>query len=147
MVQNASEHAGTPPVEDLISWVRKGASCLSGELTVRIVDEPESAELNRRFRGRSGATNVLAFPAGDMPAVGPEPVPLGDIVVCAPIVAREAQQQKKPLAAHWAHMLIHGSLHLQAYDHMTDIEAERMEARERELLAELGISDPYASLD
>ena len=115
-----------------------------GELTVRIVGEEESAALNGRYRGRSKPTNVLAFPA-DLEVPGPpgEPPPIGDLVICAPVLAREAEAQDKTLEAHWAHIVIHGVLHLAGYDHEAEAQARAMEDREREILAGLGFEDPY----
>ena len=113
------------------------------ELTIRLVDETEGRELNHTYRQRDYATNVLSFPA-DVPDEMLDIPLLGDLVICAPVVAREALEQHKPLHAHWAHMVIHGCLHLLGYDHIEDEEAEEMEALERELLAELGLPDPYA---
>ena len=115
----------------------------SGELTVRIVGAQESAVLNGKYRDKRGPTNVLAFPSDAPDLPGAELLPLGDLVICAEIVAREAAEQGKPLEAHWAHIVIHGALHLFGYDHETDADAQRMEQRERELLAQLGFSDPY----
>ena len=112
------------------------------ELTVRIVDEAEGRALNARWRDRDHATNVLSFPAELPPGV--DLSLLGDLVVCAPVVAREAAEQGKAEADHWAHLVIHGTLHLLGFDHGTDAEAELMEGLERELLAGLGIGDPYA---
>jgi len=118
------------------------------ELTIRLVDEPEGRELNRTWRQKDYATNVLSFPA-DLPD-GPDGVPLldipllGDLVICVPVVEREAAEQGKPLSAHWAHLVIHGCLHLLGYDHIDDDEAQEMEDLERQLLAELGHADPYA---
>jgi probable rRNA maturation factor len=114
----------------------------SAELTVRIVDEPEGRSLNARWRGRDSATNVLSFPA-ELPPGLPLPL-LGDLVVCAPVVAREAAEQGKVEADHWAHLVIHGTLHLLGFDHETEADAAVMEGLERELLAGLGIGDPYA---
>ncbi len=113
-----------------------------GEVSVYIVDADEGRELNRDYRARDYATNVLSFPA-DIPPEVEVPL-LGDLVVCAPVIEREAQEQHKPLDAHWAHMLIHGSLHLLGYDHEEDSEAETMEALETQLLASLGYADPYS---
>jgi probable rRNA maturation factor len=112
------------------------------ELTVRIVGREESRDLNSRYRGKDCATNVLSFPAGlpegiDLPL-------LGDIVVCAPLVADEAAQQGKSLSDHWAHLVVHGVLHLLGYDHVEEAEALEMEALETVVLAGLGIDDPYA---
>lgn len=116
----------------------------NAEVTLRIVTEAESAELNRRFRGRGHATNVLSFPAAaDWPELDGEPRSLGDLVVCAPIVEREAREQGKTAEAHWAHIVIHGALHLLGLDHQAGPEALEMENRERELLAGFGFADPY----
>jgi probable rRNA maturation factor len=129
-------------------WVRSAlAAGVRGELTVRIVDAGESAALNSRYRGKRGPTNVLSFPADESEppaAAAEELLPFGDLVVCAEVVEREAREQGKPLAAHWAHMLVHGALHLQGYDHEQAREAGLMEARERALLAKLGFPDPYS---
>jgi len=147
-VQNASRGAEAPARKDLERWARSAlAAGVQGELTVRIVGESESAELNSRYRGKAGATNVLSFSAkgAEAPAVAAgELLPFGDLVICAAVVEREAREQGKPPAAHWAHMVVHGALHLQGYDHENVREASIMEARERELLAELGFPDPYS---
>lgn len=113
------------------------------ELTIRLVDEAEGRELNHTWRHKDYATNVLSFPADVPDALLDIPL-LGDLVICVPVVEREAREQAKALEAHWAHMVIHGCLHLLGYDHIDDAEAEEMEALERELLAELGHPDPYA---
>ena len=113
-----------------------------GELSVRIVDAEEGRALNRDYRDKDYATNVLSFPA-ELPPGVPLPI-LGDLVLCAPVIAREAEEQGKPLKHHYAHMLVHGVLHLLGHDHMDEAEAEAMEAIEREVLAGLGIPDPYA---
>lgn len=110
--------------------------CL-GELTLRIVDAEESRALNRDFRGKDAPTNVLSFGYNDFPGV------LGDIVICADVVAREAAEQGKAAAAHWTHMVIHGCLHLQGFDHECDADAARMEAKETAILARLGFGNPY----
>ncbi len=112
------------------------------ELGLRVVDADEGQALNRDYRGKDYATNVLSFPA-ELPPGLKLPL-LGDLVLCAPVVAREAAEQGKPLAAHYAHLTVHGVLHLLGYDHMAEAEAERMEAEERRILAGLGIADPYA---
>ncbi|MBL0545845.1 rRNA maturation RNase YbeY [Aeromonas jandaei] len=113
------------------------------EVTVRIVDEAESNELNLTYRGKDKPTNVLSFPFEAPP--GLELPLLGDLVICRQVVEREAQEQSKPLMAHWAHMVVHGSLHLLGYDHIEDEEAEEMEALERDIMQELGFADPYQS--
>jgi probable rRNA maturation factor len=115
------------------------------DVSVRIVDEEEMRALNRDYRDRDKPTNVLAFPAGDAGFLPPGERPLlGDIVVCAGVVAREAQEQGKQPEHHWTHMLVHGTLHLLGYDHVSDGDAEAMEALERRILAGFGIADPYA---
>jgi probable rRNA maturation factor len=122
---------------------RAGAGAGCRELTVRIVGEAESRELNAGWRGKDRPTNVLAFPGGGADLPGEAHYPLGDLVVCLPVVAREAAEQGKSAAAHWCHMIVHGTLHLAGYDHQTPDEAARMEGLEREILAELGYPDPY----
>ncbi len=113
------------------------------EMTVRIVDEDESAELNSDYRGKSGPTNVLSFPFESPPEVTINL--LGDLVICAPVVEREAQQQNKSAQAHWAHMVIHGTLHLQGFDHIEDEEATIMEDIETRIIQGLGFPPPYES--
>ena len=133
------------------SFRRWAAAALAGrirqaDLSIRIVDAPEGRALNRHYRGKDYATNVLSFPA-DLPEGLPPGVRmplLGDLVICAPVVAREAQEQGKPLSAHYAHLTVHGTLHLLGWDHEDSREAEAMEQLEREILAGLGIADPYA---
>ncbi|MBB4867741.1 putative rRNA maturation factor [Pseudomonas nitritireducens] len=114
------------------------------ELTIRLVDEVEGRELNKTWRHKDYATNVLSFPA-DVPDELLDIPLLGDLVICAAVVTREAADQGKSAEAHWAHLVIHGCLHLLGYDHIDDVEAEEMESLERELLAELGHPDPYAA--
>ncbi len=141
-VNYAAPRAGVPAAVSFRKWV---AAALKGrireaDLAIRIVDEREGQALNRHYRGKDYATNVLTFPYETEPAV------CGDIVICAPVVAREAAEQGKPLAAHYAHLVIHGVLHLLGHDHETsDTDAEAMEAHERRLLAAFGIPDPYAA--
>ncbi len=113
----------------------------TSELTIRVVDEAEITALNRQYRGKEGATNVLSFPYEAIPGVASGL--LGDIVICAPVVASESVAQDKPLDAHWAHIVIHGVLHLLGYDHHQDDAAHKMEARETELLDSLGYANPY----
>lgn len=113
------------------------------EMTIRLVDEAEGRELNHTYRHKDYATNVLSFQA-DVPDDLLDIPLLGDLVICVAVVEREAAEQGKTLEAHWAHLVIHGCLHLLGYDHIDDEEAEEMEALERELLAELGHPDPYA---
>lgn len=132
-----------PSEQQIGSWIESVLSSRmpAAELTVRIVDEVESEQLNQQYRHKEGATNVLSFPfEADVPMEIPL---LGDIVICAPVVSREAVEQHKAVLSHWAHMLIHGTLHLLGYDHHSDAEAEQMEQQEIELLQQLGFSNPY----
>jgi len=126
-----------------VAWVNAALRdhAHDAELTVRFVDEGEAAELNRRWRGKSGPTNVLSFPVSGLEQAAPGL--LGDIVVCAPVVEREAEQQGKRLQAHWAHMVVHGTLHLLGYDHENNEEADIMESLEATILAGLGFPNPY----
>ncbi len=140
---------GVPGTALLSRWAEAAIDGAGGdadgrELTVRVVGEAESRELNRAWRGKDRPTNVLAFPAGpagDGPAVSE--YPLGDLVVCAPVVLREAEAQGKTAESHWCHMVVHGTLHLLGFDHQTAAEAARMEALEIDVLARLGFPDPY----
>jgi probable rRNA maturation factor len=115
------------------------------ELVIRLVDEAESRQLNHTYRGKESPTNVLSFPFEAPPEVA-TPL-LGDLVICVPVVAREAREQGKALEYHWAHMVIHGLLHLLGYDHQTDEEAQLMESRERELLRQLHFPSSYNEED
>ena len=144
-LQIASEAADLPSEAQFRTWCALALRQRSAdsELTIRLVDEPEGRELNNTWRHKDYATNVLSFPA-DVPDEMLDIPLLGDLVICVPVVEREAQEQAKTLGAHWAHLVIHGCLHLLGYDHIEDAEAEEMEALERELLAELGHPDPYA---
>ncbi len=118
------------------------ADCPEAEVVLRIVDEAEGRALNRRYRDQDQATNVLSF-AADLPPQVDLPL-LGDVVICAPVVAREAAEQGKPPENHWAHLVVHGILHLRGHDHISEAQAEAMEALEKRLLHQLGIPDPYA---
>lgn len=142
-LQIATEAADLPTEADILRWVEAalGGRLDEAQLTVRIVDEDEIRELNATYRGKDYATNVLSFPFEAPPGV--ELPLLGDIIVCAAVVAREAAEQDKPLEAHWAHMVIHGTLHLLGYDHIKEAEAEEMEGLEIRLLADLGYANPY----
>ena len=144
-VQYACNREGVPSRADFRRWLR-AAEPGAARITVRLVDEAEGRGLNRDYRGKDYATNVLTFAydeGEDMPL--PEGLPLmGDLVLCRQVVEREAAEQGKALDAHYAHLSVHGMLHLQGFDHEDDAEAEQMEARERELLATLGYPDPYA---
>jgi probable rRNA maturation factor len=142
-VQYAVAATALPPPDAIRRWVTHAlqGGGAGAELVVRIVDEAEMTALNQRYRGKSGPTNVLSFPCELPPGV--ESGLLGDIVICAPVVAEEAIRQGKPPDAHWAHLVTHGVLHLQGYDHHHDREARVMEAVETRLLERLGYSDPY----
>ena len=136
-----------PDEDDICSWI---AAALSNhrkdaEVSLRFVSEAEMADLNQRYRDKSGSTNVLSFPA-DLPA-GVELPLLGDIVACPAVVEREARAQDKTLQAHWAHMMVHGSLHLLGYDHIESAEADIMESMETDILQSLGYSDPYTAAE
>jgi len=142
-VQYALATAGLPTAEQIRDWAAMALQERSAdaELTVRIVDAAEITALNRQFRGKDGATNVLSFPHEVLPDIAP--TLLGDVVICAPVVASEAVAQGKSLTAHWAHMVIHGVLHLLGHDHHLDAGAREMEVLETGLLAALGFPDPY----
>ena len=142
-VQFAMNDSGAPPTGFIVDCAARALGDADGEVVIRIVDETESAMLNERFRGKPGPTNVLAFPGGDAVAAEVDARVLGDVVICAPVVAKEAGAQGKALDAHWAHIVIHACLHLRGFDHESEAEARQMERRERALLAELGIADPY----
>lgn len=149
-VQVAATGDGIPDAATIRRWVRRTIveAGETGELevSVRVVDTAEMQALNRQYRDRNRPTNVLSFPAGPLAGMPDnETGPLGDIVVCAAVVASEAAEQQKPLAEHWAHMLVHGTLHLLGYDHEDDGEAEDMEALEIRILESSGISNPYRS--
>lgn len=140
----ADAHLHHPSESELNSWVSGVLKHENreGEVSVVVVDETAMAELNQQYRGKDGPTNVLSFPA-DLP----EGVPLallGDIVLCSPLVEKEAQQQGKKLEAHWTHLVVHGTLHLLGYDHENDADAEQMERLEIEILADFGIANPYS---
>ena len=139
------QESGLPTAQQIEQWVTAAVQPQSDEveMTVRIVDEAESHELNLNYRGKDRPTNVLSFPF-ECPDEVELPL-LGDLVICRQVVEREAQEQDKPLMAHWAHMVVHGSLHLLGYDHIEDDEAEEMESLETQIMTELGFADPYLS--
>lgn len=155
-MDNASSCKDIPGELIVQQWISAALSDEydQAEVCIRVVNEDESAELNQRYRNKHGSTNVLSFPA-DLPELPQElrqesqqeellQLPLlGDLVVCAPVVEREAKEQGKSLEAHWAHMLVHGSLHLIGYDHINDPEAELMEQRETDILTSLNFPPPY----
>jgi probable rRNA maturation factor len=142
-IQDVSSLINQPTPEQIEHWVN---TALQGrnqdsEIVVRIVDEDESAQLNKQYRHKVGATNILSFPADLPDEIGLNL--LGDLVVCAPVVANEALKQHKKTEDHWAHIIIHGVLHLLGYDHLNDNDANVMETKEIELLAQLKINNPY----
>ena len=137
-VQYAGAAQDVPTVAQFRKWAKQ-ALRTDAEIALRVVDEDEGRMLNREYRGKDYATNVLTFPLAD------EPLLMGDIVLCAPVVAREAEAQQKPLLAHYAHLTVHGVLHLQGYDHETEAEAVQMENLETEIITQMGYADPYLS--
>jgi probable rRNA maturation factor len=145
-IDNVSSHT-VPSDAQFESWVRAALASRreEAEISLRIVDADEITALNKQYRGKDYATNVLSFPA-DLPPELKLPH-LGDIVICAPVVEREAVEQKKPPLAHWAHMVIHGTLHLLGYDHIDDAEALAMEEIEIKILRSLNFANPYLGED
>lgn len=150
-IQSACDAPDLPRAGRLRAWAEAALAAggdrptVPRELVIRIVDRDESRRLNHRFRGLDKPTNVLSFPFEPPPGLPsdlPGP-PLGDLVICAPVVAAEAAEQGKAPDAHWAHMVVHGVLHLLGYDHLNEPQADRMEGLEREILAGLGYPDPY----
>jgi probable rRNA maturation factor len=143
--------AWAPRARDIATWAGTaiGRRAAGGELGVRVVGSTESRRLNARYRGKDKPTNVLSFPPAPLPvrpaSRGPQGVgkPLGDLVICAQVVRSEARKQRKPLEAHWAHLVVHGALHLIGYDHVREKEAKRMERREVAVLRRLGFANPY----
>jgi len=149
-VQCATTASHVPDDGEFMLWVEAALGGKSGQfsLTIRIVDEKEARQFNRDYRDKDYATNVLSFPA-DLPEGLPEGIrqsQLGDLLICAPVVAREATEQGRPEVDHWAHLTIHGVLHLLGFDHEKADEAVVMESLEIEALAKLGIPDPYQDL-
>ncbi len=154
-VQYADRRPWAPSPRRIAGWVDAARGTRrSGELSVRVVGSAESRRLNRDYRGKDQPTNVLSFQGtaekgtfsfsgGRKRRMPPFPPPLGDLVVCAPVVAREAREQGKARDAHWAHMIVHGTLHLLGYDHMKEVDARQMERREIAILKRLGFTNPY----
>lgn len=144
-LQLACEDALIPALHDFQHWLTLAipADKQHWDITLRIVDKAESQQLNCDYRGKDYPTNVLSFPA-DVPEHLNIPL-LGDLVICAPVVAEEAREQGKPINAHWAHLCIHGALHLLGFDHETDEQAAEMETLETQLILGLGFADPYLS--
>ncbi|MBV0932463.1 rRNA maturation RNase YbeY [Marinobacterium weihaiense] len=146
-VQYAADAPGLPSEADFTHWIETVLTDrkVEGEVCIRIVEADESQALNAEYRGKDKPTNVLSFPFEVPPGV---PVTLlGDLVICADVVTQEADEQAKASLHHWAHMVMHGTLHLLGFDHINDDEAEEMEALERALLARLDIDDPYRTTD
>ena len=157
-IQFAGSRRGVPHSLSLAKWAQaafsvskasRAARTATANLTIRVVGAAESRVLNRTWRGKDKPTNVLSFPSGEfdadrpkLPLSGDETL-LGDLAICAPVVAREAREQDKQAKAHWAHMVVHGVLHLLGYDHENDRDAEAMEAREAAILGRFGYADPY----
>ncbi len=137
------DESGLPSFDEIHSWLSNAISMFQqdAEVTVRIVDEKESHQLNFEYRGKDKPTNVLSFPFEAPPGI--EINLLGDLIICRQVVEQEAIEQDKPLLAHWAHMVVHGSLHLLGYDHIEDDEAEEMESLETEIMQKMGYEDPY----
>ena len=136
-----------PKDEELLKWLNETLTFENKddiELTIRFVTEKESAELNEQYRNKKGSTNILSFPI-ELPAEI-ELNLLGDLVICSDVVKKEAAEQKKQELAHWAHMVVHGTLHLLGYDHLTETEADVMEDKEIKILSQLGYTDPYREI-
>jgi probable rRNA maturation factor len=145
-LQIATDNNRLPTQDNFELWVRTalGNTMTEAELTIRIVDDVESQNLNSTYRGKDKPTNVLSFPFEAPPEI--EIPLLGDLIICASVVEQEAIQQNKPSQAHWAHMVVHGCLHLLGYDHINDAEAEEMESLETQLIENLGFNNPYKEL-
>jgi probable rRNA maturation factor len=146
-VQYVVKPKGVPPKKQFKRWTRAAMEAgLDASITLRVVDVEEGRALNCDYRGKDYATNVLSFAFNEgeqVPGMGD--VVMGDLVLCAPVIENEAREQGKTLEAHWAHLVVHGVLHLQGYDHLDEVEAEAMEALETAILQGLGYDDPYAS--
>ena len=147
LLQFASNDDSVPDTKTITTWVNRAlaaAGNVDGELSVRVVDTVEMQALNRDYRSKDRPTNVLSFPAASIEGLPADAdVPLGDIVICREVVRDEAERQDKAIADHWAHMIVHGTLHLLGFDHMNDREAAEMEGLEIKILADYGIPDPY----
>ena len=146
-IQIACQASNLPGEKSLLNWCLHTLNTVqrSGDLALRISDEAEIHELNLRYRGKDKSTNVLSFPSDLAAELAAELMQLGDIVICPDVVEQEAREQGKEITAHWAHMVVHGTLHLCGYDHIDDDDAEQMEALEIQILEELGFADPYHS--
>jgi len=151
-IQLASESSPLPSEEQLTLWAQTALSAFKDEaqLSIRLVDDEESQQLNHEYRGKDKPTNVLSFPfevPEELQGIEDISSLIGDLVICVPVVSREAQEQNKTFEHHFAHMVVHGCLHLLGYDHIKDEEAEIMEDLERQILAKLEIADPYFITD
>jgi probable rRNA maturation factor len=148
-IQVAVDDESVPGSDDIVFWVGRAMRAAGRredtDVSVRVVSATEMQQLNSEFREQDKPTNVLSFPAGDIEGLPPDAdVPLGDIVVCAEVVRSEALEQGKTAQAHWAHMVVHGTLHLLGFDHENDSDAARMEGLEIQILTDSGIANPYA---
>ena len=148
-VLTESDDDSIPPDDFIRDWVARAVTAtgpLHAEVAIRIVEPGEMRAMNRDYRGKDRSTNVLSFPAGIVAGLpAGEPAPLGDVVICATVVRDEAREQGKSISDHWAHMLVHGALHLLGFDHESDADAAEMEALETRVLAAQGIADPYGA--
>jgi len=151
MAVDGAQEQRVPDSEHIQTWANAvvqhaGIKSAAAQMTVRVVERNEITQLNEQYRQKTGSTNVLSFPFETMPGMPVElqESELGDVVVCAEVVETEALEQGKSLDAHWAHMIVHGTLHLLGYDHLQDSEAEEMESLETKVLAELGYANPYS---
>lgn len=147
-VQLAADDESIPAADDIAIWVNRAidaaGSSSKREVSVRVVDADEMQQLNSEFRDQDKPTNVLSFPAGELAGLPDDADrPLGDIVVCAAVVADEAEQQGKRPGDHWAHMIVHGTLHLLGFDHESDSDAAEMEGLENRIMTDHGIASPY----
>ena len=149
-VQLACDDADIPAAANIQDWIARTLTAVSDkvefetEVSVRVVGADEMRTLNKDYRHKDKPTNVLSFPAGELAGLPEEAGrPLGDIIICASVVRDEAQAQKKALADHWGHLLVHGMLHLLGFDHIKDSEAINMERLETSILADAGVADPY----
>ena len=152
-IQIASDTGELPDEDQFRSWVASAMQAANVnnagefEISLRLVNEDESRDLNNRYRQQDKATNVLSFPYDALDGLPEEAIrPLGDLVICTPVVVREASQQHKAIRDHWAHMVIHGTLHLLGYDHEEEAQARTMETLETDVLREFGIENPYREI-
>ena len=143
-IQYATDLNGLPKKKQIKNWVTRALKnhAREAEITIRIVDESEGKQLNEKWRKTTGATNVLSFPYNE---ANENNNIQGDIILCAPVIIREATEQGKTTESHWAHMIVHGTLHLLGYDHINKADAEKMETLEIKILKKLDIPDPYLS--